>query len=173
MTIDNCENVTEEKLADFLEENPGTARMIMEKALLACKAREAARKARAEARDGKVDPDNKGNVEKILSKYTDMIITINKEAIKDRADRRSQLRAVLSGSSADQDHTKFIEEQNKNNFGNKWLKIVDDVWRESLSRVYKNDHYIVVSIEDRKDAIKDLGNQAKGFIKGLLGDKNK
>ena len=39
-----------EKFADFLEENPGTARMIMEKALLACKAREAARKARENTR---------------------------------------------------------------------------------------------------------------------------
>ena len=44
-------------------------------------------------------------------------------------------------------------EQNKADFGNKWLKIVDDKWRESLSRVYKNDHYIILSIEDKKDAV--------------------
>ena len=51
-------------------------------------------------------------------------------------------------------------EKNKADFGNKWLKIVDDTWRENLSRVYKNDHYIILSIEDRKDAVKDLFNDA-------------
>lgn len=60
-------------------------------------------------------------------------------------------------------------EQNKNNFGNKWLKIVDDVWRENLSRVYKNDHYIIISIEDRKDAIKDL-NVACQTLMATLND---
>ena len=60
-------------------------------------------------------------------------------------------------------------ERNKNNFGNKWLKIVDDVWHENLSRVYKNDHYIVVSIEDRKDAVKDL-NVACQTLMATLND---
>ena len=40
-------------------------------------------------------------------------------------------------------------EKNKADFGKKWLKIVDDTWRENLSRVYKNDHYIILSIEDK------------------------
>ena len=60
-------------------------------------------------------------------------------------------------------------EENKSNFGNKWLKIVDDVWRENLSRVYKNDHYIVVSIEDRKDAVKEL-NLACQTLMATLND---
>lgn len=40
------ENVVGEKLADFLEENPSVARVILDKCLLASRAREAARKAR-------------------------------------------------------------------------------------------------------------------------------
>lgn len=40
------ENVVSEKLTDFLEENPGTARIILEKCMTASRAREAARKAR-------------------------------------------------------------------------------------------------------------------------------
>lgn len=40
------ENVVSEKLADFLEENPSLARIIMDKCLTASRAREAARKAR-------------------------------------------------------------------------------------------------------------------------------
>ncbi len=47
-----------DKFADFLEENPGTARMIMEKALLACKAREAARKARENTRKATSNGDS-------------------------------------------------------------------------------------------------------------------
>ena len=58
-------------------------------------------------------------------------------------------------------------ENNKDNFGNKWLKVVDDTWRESLSRVYKNDHYIVISIEDRKDAIKDLNYASQSILANL------
>lgn len=56
---------------------------------------------------------------------------------------------------------------NKSDFGNKWLKIVDDTWRQSLNRVYKNDHYIVLSIEDRKDAVKDLNYASQSVLANL------
>ncbi len=56
---------------------------------------------------------------------------------------------------------------NKNNFGNKWLKVVDDAWFESLSRVYKNDHYIIISIIDKKDAIKDLNFASQSVVANL------
>jgi DNA gyrase subunit B len=49
------ENVVTEKLGRFFEENPGTARKIVEKAILAAKAREAARKAREVVRKGSMD----------------------------------------------------------------------------------------------------------------------
>ena len=57
-------------------------------------------------------------------------------------------------------------EKNKADFGNKWLKIVDDTWRENLSRVYKNDHYIILSIEDKKDAVKDLNYASQSVVAG-------
>ena len=58
-------------------------------------------------------------------------------------------------------------EDNKNDFGNKWLKIVDDTWRENLKRVYKNDHYLILSIADRKDAVKDLNYATQSTLANL------
>ena len=58
-------------------------------------------------------------------------------------------------------------DDNKNDFGNKWLKIVDDKWRENLSRVYKNDHYLILSIADRKDAVKDLNYATQSTLANL------
>jgi DNA gyrase subunit B len=49
------ETVVSERLGRFLEENPSTARKIVEKAVLAAKAREAARKAREVVRKGALD----------------------------------------------------------------------------------------------------------------------
>jgi DNA gyrase subunit B len=49
------ENVVTDKLGRFFEENPSTARKIVEKAILAAKAREAARKAREVVRKGSMD----------------------------------------------------------------------------------------------------------------------
>jgi DNA gyrase subunit B len=49
------ENVVIDKLGTFFEENPATARKIVEKTILAAKAREAARKAREVVRKGAMD----------------------------------------------------------------------------------------------------------------------
>src|SRR5579859_2395784 len=49
------ETVVSEKLGQFFEENPSTARKIIDKAVLAAKAREAARKAREVVRKGALD----------------------------------------------------------------------------------------------------------------------
>jgi len=49
------ENIVNEKLGQFFEENPGIARKIIDKAVLAAKAREAARKAREVVRKGAMD----------------------------------------------------------------------------------------------------------------------
>jgi type IV secretion/conjugal transfer VirB4 family ATPase len=56
---------------------------------------------------------------------------------------------------------------NKSNFGNKWLKIVDDAWRENLNRIYKNDHYIILSIEDKDDAVKNLNFASQALLANL------
>jgi DNA gyrase subunit B len=50
------ETVVNDKLGQFLEENPATARKILEKAIMAAKAREAARKAREVVRKSALDP---------------------------------------------------------------------------------------------------------------------
>jgi len=50
------ETVVNEKLGSFLEENPPTARKILEKAIMAAKARDAARKAREVVRKSALDP---------------------------------------------------------------------------------------------------------------------
>ena len=50
------ETVVNEKLGQFLEENPPTARKILEKAIMAAKARDAARKAREVVRKSALDP---------------------------------------------------------------------------------------------------------------------
>lgn len=57
--------------------------------------------------------------------------------------------------------------ENKTNFGNVWLKKVDDRWKESLTRVYKNDHYIILSVPDRKDAVKDLNTASQSTMANL------
>ncbi len=49
------ENIVVDKLGTFFEENPSTARKIVEKTILAAKAREAARKAREVVRKGAMD----------------------------------------------------------------------------------------------------------------------
>ncbi|MBL8740715.1 MAG: DNA topoisomerase (ATP-hydrolyzing) subunit B [Myxococcales bacterium] len=49
------ENIVSEKLGEFFEENPQTAKKIIEKAVIAAKAREAARKAREVIRKGTMD----------------------------------------------------------------------------------------------------------------------
>jgi DNA gyrase subunit B len=49
------ENIVSEKLGGFFEENPAIAKKILEKAILAAKAREAARKAREVVRKGAMD----------------------------------------------------------------------------------------------------------------------
>ncbi|HEX9295761.1 MAG TPA: DNA gyrase subunit B [Polyangiaceae bacterium] len=49
------ETIVSEKLSQFFEENPATARKIIDKAVLAAKAREAARKAREVVRKGALD----------------------------------------------------------------------------------------------------------------------
>jgi len=49
------ENIVVQKLGEFMEENPATARKILDKAVVAAKAREAARKAREVIRKGTMD----------------------------------------------------------------------------------------------------------------------
>jgi len=54
--------VVSEQLSAYLEENPETAQMLVKKAVLAAKAREAARKAREEGRSGKKGKNQSSNL---------------------------------------------------------------------------------------------------------------
>lgn len=56
------DSIVSEKMAVFLEENPQTAQMIMRKAVLSARAREAARKAREEIRSGKKGKTESSNL---------------------------------------------------------------------------------------------------------------
>ncbi|MGN0919386.1 MAG: hypothetical protein ACI4OR_01305 [Alphaproteobacteria bacterium] len=50
---------------------------------------------------------------------------------------------------------------------NKLLKAVSEKWMESLHRIFKNRHYIIISVNDRKDAMKDL-DQASNALTSIL-----
>ena len=50
---------------------------------------------------------------------------------------------------------------------NKLLRAISEKWMESLHRIFKNRHYIVISVNDRKDAMKDL-DQASNALTSIL-----
>ncbi len=50
---------------------------------------------------------------------------------------------------------------------NKLLKAVAGLWMENLHRIFHNKHYIILSINDRKDAMKDL-DQATSALTSIL-----
>ena len=54
-------------------------------------------------------------------------------------------------------------------FNNEWLEKVSKVWSDSMDRLYTNTHYLIVSVIDRKDALKDL-NYACQSIVATLGE---
>lgn len=50
---------------------------------------------------------------------------------------------------------------------NKMLHEIERLWMKNMTRVYKNYHYVVLSINDRKNAIEDL-DQACGALTSIL-----
>lgn len=50
---------------------------------------------------------------------------------------------------------------------NKLLKGVAELWMENLNRIFNNKHYIILSINDRKDAMKDL-DQATSALTSIM-----
>jgi type IV secretion system protein VirB4 len=61
------------------------------------------------------------------------------------------------------------EHADQGNFNNAILEEVSHVWNDSMSRVFTNKHYIILSVADRKDALKDL-NYASQAIMATLGE---
>ena len=58
-------------------------------------------------------------------------------------------------------------ESEKRDFGNQLLETVSEIWYQNMNRVYSNKHYIVLSVIDRKDALKDLNYASQSLISTL------
>lgn len=54
-------------------------------------------------------------------------------------------------------------------FNNQLLEQISDTWKNNISRVFTNKHYIILSVPDRKDALKDL-NYSSQTLLATLGD---
>jgi len=50
---------------------------------------------------------------------------------------------------------------------NKMLKEVENLWMKSMTRVYKNRHYIILTVNDRHEAMRDL-DQASNALRSIL-----
>ena len=59
------------------------------------------------------------------------------------------------------------QEAEQGNFNNAILEKVAEVWNASMDRVYKNTHYMILSVADRKDALKDLNYACQSLIATL------
>ena len=60
-------------------------------------------------------------------------------------------------------------EENVGNFNNALLEKISEIWQENISRVFFNTHYIVLSVADRDDNLKDL-NYASQSLMATLND---
>ena len=62
---------------------------------------------------------------------------------------------------------KIEMEADEGNFGNAILEQVSETWHNTLDRVYSNTHYIVLSVPDRTDALKDLNYTSQSLLATL------
>src|SRR5574344_2050931 len=60
-------------------------------------------------------------------------------------------------------------ESEKRDFNNALLDNISQIWFRNMNRVYSNKHYIILSVIDRKDALKDL-NYASQSLLSTLGE---
>ena len=58
-------------------------------------------------------------------------------------------------------------EKEKRDFHNELLDTISQLWFSNMNRVYSNKHYIVISVIDRKDALKDLNYASQSLISTL------
>jgi len=58
-------------------------------------------------------------------------------------------------------------EQEKGEFNNQLLETISEKWADNLDRVYKNSHYIVLSVADREENLKDLNYASQALIATL------
>lgn len=86
------------------------------------------------------------------------------EARKSWIDNLSELQIVCRVIT-DRERTALDNEQG--NFNNEILEKVSEIWMNNMSRVYSNKHYIILSVIDRKDALKDLNYASQSLIATL------
>ena len=55
-------------------------------------------------------------------------------------------------------------ENEKRDFNNPLLSYISELWFENMNRVYANKHYVILSVIDRKDALKDLNYASQSLI---------
>ena len=58
-------------------------------------------------------------------------------------------------------------EDEKRDFNNPLLEHISELWFENMNRVYANKHYVIMSVIDRKDALKDLNYASQSLISTL------
>jgi len=86
------------------------------------------------------------------------------EARKSTIDSLSELSVVCRVITL---RERVEQEAEQGNFNNAILEKVSEVWNASMDRVYKNTHYMIVSVIDRKDALKDLNYACQSIIATL------
>ncbi len=58
-------------------------------------------------------------------------------------------------------------ENSEGDFNNQLLEQISNTWKNSLDRVYANTHYIILSVPDRPDALKDLNYASQSLLATL------
>ncbi len=58
-------------------------------------------------------------------------------------------------------------EDNVKNFNNPLLEKISEVWEENVDRVFFNTHYVVLSVPDRREALKDLNYASQALTATL------
>lgn len=86
------------------------------------------------------------------------------EARKSWIDNLSELQIICRVITL-REHTEMEDEQG--DFQNQLLEDVSKTWAAGMSRIYTNKHYIVLSVADRKDALKDLNYASQSLIATL------
>lgn len=60
-----------------------------------------------------------------------------------------------------------VLETEKRDFNNPLLETISQIWFDNMNRIYTNKHYIILSVIDRKDALKDLNYASQSLISTL------
>ncbi|MCQ2740715.1 MAG: hypothetical protein MJ210_01170, partial [Alphaproteobacteria bacterium] len=58
-------------------------------------------------------------------------------------------------------------EENSGEFNNPLLEKISEIWQENIDRVFFNTHYIILSVADRNDNLKDLNYASQSLVATL------